>query len=385
MPKARQVRVLIPGYTGFGRDVLRGVVRYVRTRHPPWRLSVEMNPFAARGTDWTHDEGTIVAVPDRALVGSLVRAGRPLVNCLAHYERLGVPTVRAHDEATGRLAAEYFLERGFERFVFTAAGDRSRAARLRLQGFREVLSRRGYTVGLPGPPFDAGDDAPVQFDWRDLVAFLGSQAFPQALFCSHDLLGRQACGHLGAGGIAVPEQVAVLGVDNDLLQCEIAEPPLSSVELPYREMGFEAARQLDQLLHGRPARRMPALFEPLGVVTRQSTDIVAVEDERLSEAVRYVREHACDPCTVADIARNVGVSRRVLERLFRRQFGCTPHNQIIRVRMRRACYLLRTTNLPIPALAGSCGYGLVQNFGRAFRHALAQTPAAYRKSHQQEG
>lgn len=381
MAQHQQIRVVAPGYATLGRDLLRGVVAYMQDHNLPWRLHAELAQTTRQGPDWKADEATIFAVADQRLVEKLASQPHPLINCLAHYEAMGLPTVRTDDAQAGRLAADHFLERGFERFFFFAAGDRSAAAQLRARGFRERLAeadQRMVWLCEPGEP-DRSD--PHTDVWARVPQILREQTFPVALFCSTDPLARIVASYLSAAEINVPHQVALLGVDDDELQCQIATPPLSSVAMPYEELGWEAARLAEHLLEGKPAPSQPQLLQPLGVTARASTDVVAVADPTLAEAVRYIREHAGDPCGVDDVVAHLDVSRRWLQQQFREQFGRTPHEQIMHVRMQHACSLLRASQLSIPLIAERCGYVLPQNFCRAFKQTMGQTPGAYRAAH----
>jgi len=376
----RQVRILVEGDMGSGRDLLRGVIRYIRTAKPRWRIHVEPRQWTARGPDWDHDEGTICAVADGKLVERLTAMNHPLVNCLSHYEHLGIATVRTDDLAIGRLAAKHLLGRGFERFVFWSGRERSAAAAMRQQGMREALTDAGYTLQTLPAKWQQGPASPTKTPFP-LANELKKIGFPVAVFCSHDAIGRNVSIELAAEGIAVPEQVALLGVDNDQLQCEISTPMLSSIDLPYDALGYEAAARLHLQLENKPLPGGPMLFGPLGVVERQSTDVVAVADPVLASAASFIRAHACDPCTVDDVLNHIGASRRWLEIQFVTRFSRTPHEEITRVRMERAKYLLRTSSMSIQLIAAHCGYGMVQNFGRVFRENHKETPATYRAIH----
>ncbi len=373
-----QVRIVVDGHTGSGRETLRGVVRYIRTAKPKWRLHVEMRPWVPRRAEWDRDVGTICAVSNEEFVNSLIARGHPLVNCLAHYEKLGIHTVRTDDLSIGRMGAKHLLDRGFERFAFWSIGDRSEAARLRLQGMADELALVGHSVqSIPQDWRVGAEDLPSDdFSLPDALRAIG---FPLGLLCSHDTVGRIVSTELSASGIAVPEQVALLGVDNDQLQCEISTPMLSSIDVPYEELGFRAAERLNAILMHRAVPLTPRLIAPDGVVERQSTDIVAVSDPLLSKAARYMREHACDPCSVEEVLNAIGVGRRWLETQFASRFGRTPHEELTRLRMERATYLLRTSQLSIQIIAAHCGYSLVQNFGRTFLAFVGETPAAYKK------
>lgn len=380
MKDFRQVRVVVGGASGFGRDVVRGVVDYTRVNNPGWRIHVELHVGGPHGPDWQKDEGTIFALADQALFDEIHARGLPLVNCLAHFEDTGVATVRTDDLAIGEMAAEYLLGRGFEDFAFFSAGDVRLAATLRFEGFRRRIEQAGFQARWV---FRGGGDPPRRRldSWERLARWLSHQSRPLALMCSHDTLARVVSAYLTGAGVAVPERVALIGVDNDTLQCELAVPALTSVEVPSRHLGFEAARQLDRIFQTGQPEASPILVRPLGVVERQSTDTLAAVDDQLAQAVRYIRLHACDPCTVDDVASHVATSRRYLEVLFKRHLHQTPHEAIMRVRMTNACLLLRDSRIPIQTVARRSGYELIQNFGRAFAQHMGQTPAVYRRQH----
>jgi LacI family transcriptional regulator len=183
-------------------------------------------------------------------------------------------------------------------------------------------------------------------------------------------------------GIGVPDHVAIMGVNNDDLLCDSAWPPLSSVDCDYSRVGYIAAGMLDRLLKDEklPKAEREVRLAPLGVVRRQSTDLLAVDEPEVADAVRYIREHACDPCSVGDVLRHVPVGRRWLERQFMKKLGRNPHDEIMRVRIETAKRLLLQPELTLPDIAERCGFAANQNLGRAFRDATGVTPGVYRRA-----
>lgn len=378
---SRQIRVIGSGASGFGRDVVRGVASYIRRAGLNWRINVEFD--AQRGFDpaWRADDGLVFAVARGPLVEKLAAMARPMVNCLAHYAHLPLTTVCTDDLAIGRMAAEHFIERSFEKYLFWSAGERSRAAHLRSDGMRQRLAEEGLTMTEVIDRWP-DDQVPARVaDWPRLIEAVRASDVPMAILAAHDAIARITANHLSAAGIAVPEQAAILGVDNDELQCNISFPPVSSIDIPYQDLGYEAARQLHRLMDGSPMPERPILFGPTGIVERQSTDVIAVDDPRLRAVSQYIRHHACDPCNVDEVADRLGFSRRWLQTQFKKHLGRTPHEEITRIRMTRATHLLRSTQMPIHQIAARCGYPLLRNFGRAFRQYLSDTPANYRALH----
>jgi len=325
-----------------------------------------MEPLRPKGLEWDNDDATIYASHLTTLLSEIVARKRPIVNCLAHHECANFKTVRANDFNIGKLAAHYFRERGFERFFFYCGRDTSTAAELRSAGFAAVLGEAGHVARKPR----LGDSTDRL---SDLIGQILSTSKPVALFVSHDHLAREVADALKSFDLRIPEQVAVLGVDNDELQCDISRPPLSSIQVPYEDIGYRAGAVMDDILRGKDVRLDTTLIDPIGVITRQSTAIFAVDDPRLAEALSYIRDHACDPCAVDDVLRNLALSRRWLEVRFNKVFSRTPHEMITVVRMDRARQLLRDPDQTLKEVAQKSGYVHLQNFVSAFRRSVGWT------------
>ncbi len=215
-----------------------------------------------------------------------------------------------------------------------------------------------------------------------MIGWIKQLPKPVGILAWDDLAARDLAAACLHAQIPVPDHVAILGVNNDDLLCDSAWPPLSSINVDFAKVGYTAANQLDQLLEGKtiePAQRLIRMA-PSGVAQRQSTSLLAVENGDLARAVAYIREHACDPCSVTDVLDHVPVSRRWLERQFVDHLGRTPHEEITRIRMALAQQLLRESEDGLPQVATRCGYSAVQSFSQAFHQSLGTTPAAYRKS-----
>jgi LacI family transcriptional regulator len=185
----------------------------------------------------------------------------------------------------------------------------------------------------------------------------------------------RACRDVGA---VVPDQVAVIGVDNDEFLCGLSSPPLTSIELGCEEIGYEAAAVLERLMRGEKVPRRLAPVKPRRVVCRQSTDILAVDDEESARAIHYIRTHACARIRVRDVCNHVGASRARLEPTLRRILGRTIHKEIQRVRIERAKELLRSSGMTIKLIARASGFRTVQYMTRLFRSVTGTTPARFR-------
>ena len=181
----------------------------------------------------------------------------------------------------------------------------------------------------------------------------------------------------------MPEDVAVIGVDNDELMCELTSPPLSSIEQGSRTIGFRAAALLDQLMAGRKAEQLKYVIQPEGVVTRRSSDALAVEDPDVAAALRFIREHACEGIQVQDVVRSVAISRSALAARFKAVTGRTIHAEIQRVQIDRARQLIVTTDLPLHHVAEQAGFNYVQHLITIFRRHTGVNPGEYRIQSQQ--
>jgi LacI family transcriptional regulator len=195
----------------------------------------------------------------------------------------------------------------------------------------------------------------------------------------YDIRGQQVLDVCRAIGLRVPDDIAVVGQHNDELLCELCDPPLSSVVPDARQIGHEAARTLDALMAGRKIKQPVLRIPPLGVVARQSSDLVAVDDPRLATAMRYLRAHAFEPIGVAEVARAAGLSRSLLERRFRIAFGDTPWNFVLRIRVAAARDLLTGTSLPLGEVAERAGFVTPEHFSAMIRKFTGRTPGQIRR------
>jgi LacI family transcriptional regulator len=197
----------------------------------------------------------------------------------------------------------------------------------------------------------------------------------------NDDRGREVQEACRDAGLRVPEEVVVVGVDNDALLCELADPPLSSVALNAEAGGYRAAALLDRMMRAPTRSRTPErlLVEPIHVVTRRATDIVALDDPEVAAALHFIQNHATEPIVVSDIVEDVMISRRALELRFRSAIGRTLHAEIRRIHLERARRLLVETDLPITQVAEASEFGRASYLAHAFRQAFGSTPAHYRR------
>jgi len=367
------VGIAIDGATGYGRAVMRGVMRYANLQRR-WLIHEEFRPMSSLSNRWPRCDGAVAAGTSAATFEHIRRRSRHVVHCSSSGDPSQTPIVCLDDVAAGELAANHLLDCRLENFGFLGWGSPPTSAN-RAHGFVTALQRRGFSCNTCSVDWRKPN-------WRKLSQWVRALPKPIGVMAVDDTTAHDLAAACLEANIAVPDRVAIIGVNNDDLLCESAWPPLSSVEGDFSRIGYAAAGILDRLLNGETLRREERVVRlpPLGVVARLSTDVLAVDEPNVADAVRYIREHACDPCAVGDVLRHVPVARRWLERQFVQKLGRTPHDEIMRVRMEAARRLLLQINLSIPDVAARCGFSAVSNFGRAFAQAYAATPGAYRRA-----
>ncbi|HEY1108871.1 MAG TPA: substrate-binding domain-containing protein, partial [Opitutaceae bacterium] len=236
---------------------------------------------------------------------------------------------------------------------------------------------------LHGFSGDSGGD--VAAHARALRAWVDALPKPVGIMAAYDIRGQQVLDACRSASLAVPSDVAVIGVDNDALLCDLASPPLTSVIPNAHRAGYEAAALLEKLMAGRKVPATAHLIPPLGVAARQSTDVLAVDDRDVARAVQFIREHACEGINVSDLLRTVPLSRRVLEQRFQKLLGRTPREEILHVRLARVRQLLGETDLPLYLIAERTGFEHVEYLSVVFKRETGQTPSEYRQETQGTG
>jgi LacI family transcriptional regulator len=376
VPRRRQVALLIETSNAYARGLLQGVVHYIR-EHQPWSFHLMEQ---GRGDDpppWLENwkgDGIIARIETPRIARAVVRAGLPTVDLSAARLVPELPWVETDDQAIARFAAEHLLERGFKHFGF-CGDERFNWSRWREEHFCVHVEAAGHTVQRYRPAAAASDLAAQA---RDLRRWLSDLPKPVGIMACYDIRGQQVLDACRSVGLAVPSDVAVIGVDNDELLCDLASPPLSSVIPNTHRTGYEAAALLDRMMSGKRVPATAHLIAPVGVAARQSTDVLAVDDRAIARAVQFIREHACAGINVSDVLRVVPLSRRVLEQRFRRLLSRTPREEILHVRLRRVQQLLVETDLPLYLIAERTGFEHVEYLSVVFKRETGQTPRTFR-------
>ncbi len=379
------VVLIVETSSSYGRRLLRGITRYVRPRGP-WSIFFQESDLGAAPPEWLRSwrgDGAICRLLDQELAHHFRRAKVPVVNLNDVHGPWGLPRAQSDQLAIGRLAAEHLLERGFRHFAFCGFTGHG-WSKGRNEGFAGTLRAAGRDCGFYESPWGGAAAPSWEEGQGEIGRWLRELPRPVGVMACNDVRGQQvldACQRIGA---SVPDEVAVIGADDDELLCELCNPPLSSVVPNPERVGYEAAALLDQLMAGAKAPADELLIEPLGVTTRQSSDVLAVEDAHIAAAVRHIREHACLGLSVADLLKHVPVSRTTLEQQFRKYLGRSPQAEIRAVQLKRVKQLLAETDLPLSQIADLAGYKHPEYVNVVFKRETGETPGQYRRKAQAE-
>lgn len=366
------------------RAVLRGVREFALTK-PEWVfLSTYPSPKSVKEVLRNSPDGVIAQIYSPAMNEALAGWTGPLVNISRTVPGLHWPRVGVNETLVGELVAQHLLDQGLKHFAYV--GHRGYEFALKREAaFRKALSASGGTSTLDtyettremsmitrGRPWTLN---------RGLSRWLRSLPKPTGIFASNDICASFLSEACRDTGLLVPRDVAIVGVDDDDLLCELARPALSSVAIPGEKIGYETASLLDRLIQGvRPPHR-PILLPPVGMVVRESSDMTLVDDPDVAAALRFIRNHAHSPLRVSDVLNAVHISRRRLEQRFRELLQRTPGDEIRRVHLERAKSLLTTTELSLSSVSLKSGFCDAKHLCSAFRQATGETPTQYRRKH----
>jgi LacI family transcriptional regulator len=389
MPGSRKVILLVESSRGFGRDLLQGIADYVRFHgpwtfyHPPFfymRSSHKRDDELLRLKSWGAD-GIIAREFSAKTREQILSLDIPTVFHAVLDEKPmdGAGNICADDVGIGKVAAEHLLSLGFHNFAFCGLNDFF-WSRKRAEGFRETITRAGFE-----PAFYRYPKSRAQRFWpreqNRLVAWLKSLPKPVGLMACIDERAQEVIEASKQAGLRIPEEVAIIGADDDKLICELSNPPLSSVALSSVRAGYEAAELLDELMSDRRPDDPTVYVRPLHVVSRQSTDVQAVADEEVAAAMNFIKNNIARPIQVNDVVSHCSLSRNILARRFKKALGHTMQQEIKSLRIERIAGLLVTTSMPVSQIASTMGFSDANHFSRYFRKEKKITPLAYRRKY----
>jgi len=356
-----------------------------RVSSPPWSIYIEQHEIGSdvrRLLSRWKGEGIITRQTTPECVRLIRKRGLAAIDLSNFRPHMGIPRISSADQEIGRLAAKHLIERGFVNlgccgFVGQHWSEQRREA------FCEEGQAAHCHCSVLEQPFRTRAQQ-WDKDQNNLAKWLKRLPKPVGVLATNDLLGQHVLDACARAELLVPEEIAVIGVDNDELLCGLCNPPLSSVIPDPERIGFEAAAWLDRLMQGEsPGDNAILEVPPLGIVVRQSSDILAVPDADLAAALKFIREHACEGATVQDIVNHLSVSRSWLERRFRQQLDRSPQAEIRSVQIKRCKELLRDTELPLRTIARLAGFKHTEYMSVVFKRETGQSPGRYR-SHNQD-
>ncbi|MBB3205849.1 LacI family transcriptional regulator [Rhodopirellula rubra] len=376
----KSVALLIETSNGYSRGLLEGVIAYTKERGH-WSVHLTEQERGAPPPAWLQNwkgDGIIARIETDSIGRELRKYRVPIVDLSAARHVRGVPWADTEDRTITQLGVDHFVERGFRHVAYCGdagfAWSRKRGEHfVRQARAADCTVHQFESVGRYDEAYD------LAIEQRRIIDWLKELPRPIAIMGCYDFKAQQildACRQLE---ISVPAEVAVLGVDNDRLICEICEPSLSSVIPDTQRTGYEAADLLHRMMSGEQvATEQPLITQPLGVQLRESTDTLAIEDSEIAKALQYIRRHANANIRVGDVLRHLSLSRRALEHRFKKYVGHTPHEEIQRVRMNRIKELLLQTDLSIGEIADRTGFEYVEYMAAAFKRETGQTPTEFR-------
>ncbi len=382
------VALIVETSLAYGRGLLHGIGQYIR-ENAPWSVYLEQRSLYDPPPPWLKGwkgDGIISRASSPQMAKLIVDTGIATVDLNEEVMGLGLPLIYNDHHMIGRRAAEHLLDRAFTHFGYLGYED-TEWSRRRQQGFVSMVTARGFRCDVfVNPP--ASVKAHEQPRWEDelkrVTQWVRRLPKPAGVMACNDFRAVQLLDACRREGVAVPEQVAVIGVDNDVA-CELCNPPLTSVIPDAERIGFEAAKLLDQLMQGKRPLYQERYFPPRGIITRQSTDVTAINDPIVADAVHFIRQHACEGISVDDVVDAATVSRSVLQRRFRDLMTRSIHDVIVSVRMERVKQLLIDTTLSLGDIAQRTGFNHSEYLSMVFKQRTGQTITAFRKSREHGG
>jgi LacI family transcriptional regulator len=385
MSKRPRVAVLVETNRAYGRGQLAGIASYLH-QYGSWSIFWQERSLSDRPPVWLRHwdgDGVIARISTRPLARAIRRLAVPTVDLYGWLPGLKWPCLRTDNTQVVRLAADHLLERGFRHLAYCGfSGVNYSDERLRL--FQRRLREAGHVCHVcpshrvrPPGSIAASEEQGLLYE-AELADWLRGLPKPIGILACNDIRGQQILNTCREIGLLVPDQVAVLGVDNDEILCNLSDPPLSSIDLNSVRIGFEAAALLARLLSGQDAPSRTILTDPRGIVTRRSTDVLAIEDAEVAEAVRLIRARACAGLTVHDLLVSCPLSASSLERRFVRLLGRTPKAEIVRVRLQRVVELLAEPDLSLASIAARTGFKYPEYLSALFKDKFGMTLGQYR-------
>ena len=381
-----RVAVLIESSRAYGRGLLLGVAKYVHERSH-WQVyshERELQSTLPRWFDRWNGDGIIARIEGPAMAKAIGRLSVPVVDLRRIGTGTDLPALHTDEHTVVSLVLEHFLERGFRHFGFWGFAGADYSER-RQAILREQLRERKTPLHIYSPTPRARKGWTIEYEQfepeleQNGVHWLRKLPKPVAVMACNDIAGQQVLEVCRLAELRVPDQVAVIGVDNDEVLCQLADPPLTSIAPDTVRIGYKAAALLDEMMAGKRPQHMDRYIKPLGIVPRRSTDTLVIPHAGAAQALSFLRRHYRDPITLKDLNSELPVSLRSIQDAFKKHVGRSLHQELDRLRTTFAKDLLREFNVKLHTVAVQCGFANPRHFRRAFLREIGQTPQQYRR------
>ncbi|MGC8541951.1 MAG: XylR family transcriptional regulator [Phycisphaerae bacterium] len=384
------IALVIDAVGSYGSGLLRGISRFAHT-HPNW--TVEYEPWMEEENlpRWLFRgkfQGVLCRIRNPRQFASLRRLRVPIVDLGSLEPPKGIANIHSDHQAIAELAADHLIQCGLQTFAYCGF-ESQQASEQRAAAFHAYMSEKGFNPQVFISPSRRGGGAGRSPGWRSsidyahLLPWLKALPKPTGIMACNDICGRLVLAGCQHAGIHVPAEIVLVGVDDDEVLCELAVPTMTSINPAADKIGFEAAELLNSIIGGVKVPDKPQLVQPAGVITRTSTDTIAVADKVVAKALRYIREYTGKALTVDKVLdylanENMLVSRCTLERRFVSVAGFSPYEEINRVRLNRIERLLLNTRYPLTRIAELTGFDAESHLNRFFKRYRGQTPGRFR-------
>lgn len=378
--RAPHVALIVDTAVASGRKTLAGIARFMR-EHGAWLTYHEPRDVEHAVPKWLgkwQGDGIIVRSHNRKILNAVLASGLPAVDVLGEAPHPDLPLIHVDNRRIAQMAADYLIDLGLASFGFCHRQGQ-RWSQERKSAFVNHVAAERYRYSVYN--MDTGDqgDYSWEADQDAMAEWLRLLPKPAGVMVCSDCFGQSVISACRRAGIAVPEEVTLIGVDNDEVLCSICEPPLTSVIGNHEQVGYTAAAVLTRMMAGLPPEQQITLIPPRDIAVRRSTDILAIKEGTVAEALRFIRENACKGITAADVIERASASGTVLKRRFREVLGRSIHEEIIRIRIQEALFLLRESDLTLLEIAERAGFKRQEYMGAVLKKKLDETPLEYRR------
>lgn len=385
MGRIRQILLILDTAREPNRQFIRGITRYAN-HHGPWIFhgipplyhlkNIKLQDSAFFKDDFITADAAFGYIDDK-IAEVLKKQGKPIANIFIKKNLQGAINIQEQKNATGQMGAKHFLDLGLKNFAFCGWKEFDWSD-TRQKGFCLAIVKAGFKATSYKEPA-SGKKLSRETRRKLLIQWLASLPKPVGIMTCNDDRSREIVEACLVANLDIPEDVAVIGVDNDRMVCNLSLPPLSSIAMSHEQAGYRVGQLLDAMMTGKTVKDKQILIHPLYLQHRQSTDILAIDDKEIVTALHFIRDNSSHQITVQQVADEATLSIRVLQLRFRKILDRSIHQEIRRVRIERFCKMLIETDLSIYQIAASLEFRDVNHVARAFRKEKGMTPLQYRK------